>query len=209
MNLTEYFEFGLLVIVLIAIIVGVVKLVHKHMKNIDSPEDFIEYVMKFLQDKIIPYIMKKALELDDLDGSMNYAEFLDKFKAKFVDELLKVLTDDKLNDLLQIPDNLKAFVTKQNIQTIVNRAFELKEVDDFVHDIYLKLIDRRLNEIKKIDDETVAYNAEVGVEDDETLQKEDLGIAKHDDASGVVDIGAELLQKINQNDLFVEEDIDE
>lgn len=208
MNLTEYFEFGLVAIVLVAIIVGVVVLIKKRMCTIKTSDDLVEYIMSSLQDNIVPYILKNALK-EELDGCMNYAEFSDRFANKFIDELFEIATSDKLNDVLQVPDNLKQFVTKENIRLVVDKAFKLKEVDDFIYDIYMKLIDQRLEEIKKIDDEVVAYNAKVGVEDDETLEKERMGIAKMDDDIAYVDIGSELVDHINSNQMFVEEEIED
>lgn len=208
MDLTGYFEFGLVAIVLVVIIGGIVVLLKKRMGNIETSEDLVEYIMSLLQDKIVPYILKKALE-EELDGCMNYAEFRDRFANKFINELFEIATSDKLNEILQVPDNLKQFVTKENIRIIVDKAFQLKEVDDFVYDTYMKLIDERLKEIKKIDDEVVAYNAKVGVEDDETLEKESMGIAKMDDDIAYVDIGSELVDHIRPGQMLAEEEIEE
>lgn len=205
MDLNKYFEYGLIAIVAIVIIVAAVRFIKKKSEDIHSSEDLIQYLESILRDKIVPYILKEALK-EDLNGALDYISFRDIIKNKFVDKIYDAITDPKVVDGFNIPDTLLGFVTKENLKKVVDEAFKLDEVDSFMQDLYAKLCVKSMESMTALEEETTKKNAELGVEDEDDIVREKLGIVHSNEES--VDISAEIFDSVKESDL-VSDSVDE
>lgn len=201
MNSTQIAQIIFLVIVIIAAVIGTAKVIYNKVKTVDSAQDFIDLLTEEA-DKIFIFIAKQALE-EELDGCMTYDEFHEKCKEKFAEQLYNYLLDEDNRKYFSIPDNLKQFVTKENVLSVMDYAFNIVKIDDLIYNTYTELVKKRYNEIEAVEQDTVNKNAEIGVEDETTLEKEDLGLThENEDENNFIDIGGELNSSINDKDLI-------
>ena len=210
MDVKQVAEILFFVVIAVVIVIAVFNLLKKKTENQNQNEAIADNIVDFLMDnlksKIIPYIMKIAME-EDLQGCINYADFMDKCKTDFVDKLYEILESASANTVVQIPEQFKAFLSKDIISKVMDKAFDLEEVDMFIYDLYMQMVEARAIEAERIEAETAKLNAEIGVEDDETLVKENLGIANPPD-DGMVDIGGEL-SALDESEMIEPIDLDE
>ena len=199
---TQISEIIFLIIVLTAAGIGAFNIVKNKLSKIETADDLIDLLMNDVKENLIPFITKLALK-EELHGCFSYTEFKAMCNSKFSTQLYDFLLIVENQESFNIPEKLKKFITKENINIVMSNALELAEVDELLYNTYINLVNESYRRMEEFEKETAAINAEIGVEDETTLQKEDLGLTREDeDQNNLIDIGGELNSSVDDKDLI-------
>ncbi len=203
----QYAQYGVVAIVLLVALFAIVKILKKKKTEIQSADDFILLLMGG-SEKLVTFIMGLAFK-DEFAGCTEYAQFKEKCKKLITEQLYDLLLKGQAQIDFNIPDTLKIFITSENVSKVVDKMLALEDVDTFLYDTYMKLVDEWIDETKKLEAETAAANAEIGTDDDIADNLKDLkdiksgtGPRAGDEAAGTIDIGGELEPKVGEKELI-------
>lgn len=205
--LQPYAQYGVVAIVLVVALFAIVKIVQKKKTEIQSADDFITLLMGG-SEKLVTFIMGLAFK-DEFSGCTEYDQFKEKCKKLITTQLYELLLKGQAQIDFNIPDTLKIFITSDNVSKVVDKMLALEDVDTFLYDTYMKLVDEWIDETEKLEAETAAANAEIGTDDDIAENLKDLkdiksgtGSRSGDESNKAIDIGGELESKVDEKELI-------
>ena len=199
---------GIFAVVVFAIIIfaGIFAWIKSKSKTVSSDE-LIEYFLTKGKEKIVSFITEEAFK-EELK-SESYAEFVKACINNFSEKLYNYISENK--NEFNIPAQLEPFFTLDTIKTVTQRVCQLEEVNKILGQVYDDHWKKRFEEIKNLEEEEVAKNAEYG---DDGTDKE-LHPAKFVEDSEPVQIGApsvdekELEEVVSEKEVANEEEIKE
>lgn len=191
---------GILAVVVFAIIVfaGVFAWIKSKAKTVSSDE-LIEYFLTKGKEKIVSFITEEAFK-EELK-SESYAEFVKACINNFSEKLYNYISENK--NEFNIPAQLEPFFTLDTIKTVTQRVCQLEEVNKILGQVYDDHWKKRFEEIKNLEAEEVAKNAEYG---DDGTDKE-LHPAKLVEDVEPVQIGAPSVSEKELEEIVSEKEV--
>lgn len=138
------------------IAVGVISWFKSRQKEIANYESLVDYLCIQMKEKIIPFIIDKALE--EQLNSDTYEGFKAQCIEDFSHKLFGYIAENL--DEFNIPDNLKPFFNKETIKIVTEKVCDLPEVDEVIRKVYDEHWKKRIEEIAALEEEECEKNLE-------------------------------------------------
>ncbi|MBR1987870.1 MAG: hypothetical protein IKA36_02400 [Clostridia bacterium] len=141
--------------IIIAGLFGWIK-THKHRDTVKSADDLVDYLMNYLDDKIIPFITELALAQEL--KSTTFEDFVNKCVENFAEKLY-VYVEANLEDF-KIPENLRIFLNVETIKQVTHKVCSLDQVNDLLKEVYENYWNKRIEEMELLEKEEMEKNKE-------------------------------------------------
>lgn len=172
-----------IVIVIAIIIIGILSFIwirlynRKINKRISS-----DITLKFSSKDNIHAICDKVKELvqyKNLDGILSFSDFLISTKNALESALISdILYDSNHYSITNEEREIISNNTDRIQFTIINNIFNRPEIIDIINDRFNELANEYIKESDKLEKETAEYNSNIGIEDPDDIDKENLGLVE-------------------------------
>lgn len=135
-----------------------------------SSKDYIHVIC----DKV-----KELVQYKNLDGVLSFSDFLTSTKSALENALISDILYDPNH--YSITNEEKEIISNNidNIQfNIIYNIFKRPEIIDVINDRFNELANEYIKESDKLEKETAEYNNNIGIEDPDDIDKENLGLVE-------------------------------
>lgn len=174
-----------IVIVIAIIIIGILSFIWIRLYNRKINKRIsCDIVLKFSSKDNIHVICGKVKELvqyKNLDGVLSFSDFLISTKNALQSALISdILYDPNHYSITNEEKEMISNNTDKIQFSIIDNIFNRPEIVDIINDRFNELANEYIKESDRLEKETAEYNSNIGVEDPDDIDKENLGLVESD-----------------------------